>query len=200
MKLHLIDILEIKAEGDDMEFEFEFINALFLFLIIPGITIFYIKSNSKNRKSVLKFSSLQILEKSSSNNKFRKHFPFGITMCVLGMIIIALANPQILTPDGVKPINFVVVLDGSESMSATDYSPTRLESAKKSIISVISEMNTKNNVLSTQRMIKRCIPKALSVSPRKGIISSNKIYQRSGISSKLTQPTPLRKALSFRLK
>jgi Ca-activated chloride channel family protein len=146
LKLHLIDILEIKVEGNYMEFEFEFINALLFFLIIPGITIFYLKSNLKNKKLVLKFSSLQIIEKSSNNNKFRKHLPFGITMCILGMMIIALANPQILTPDDVKPINFVIVLDGSESMSATDYSPTRLESAKKSIILVISEMNPKNNV------------------------------------------------------
>jgi len=109
LKLHLIDILEIKVEGNYMEFEFEFINALLFFLIIPGITIFYLKSNLKNKKLVLKFSSLQIIEKSSNNNKFRKHLPFGITMCILGMMIIALANPQILTPDDVKPINFVIV-------------------------------------------------------------------------------------------
>ena len=146
MKLHLIDILEIKIEDKDMGFEFEFINTLFLFLIIPGIVIFYVKSNLKNKKSVLKFSSLQIIEKSTKNNNFRKHLPFGILMGILVIMIIALANPQILTPDDVKAINFVVVLDGSESMSATDYTPTRLESAKKSIISTISKMNPKNNV------------------------------------------------------
>ena len=144
MKLHLIDILEIKIEGENMEFEF--INALFLFLIIPGIVIFYLKSNLKNKKSVLKFSSLQIIEKSTKKNNFRKHLPFGILMSILAIMIIALANPQVLTPDDVKVINFVVVLDGSESMSATDYTPTRLESAKKSIISTISKMNPKNNV------------------------------------------------------
>jgi len=126
--------------------EFEFINALFLFLIIPGIVIFYLKSNLKNKKSVLKFSSLQIIEKSTKKNNFRKHLPFGILMSILAIMIIALANPQVLTPDDVKVINFVVVLDGSESMSATDYTPTRLESAKKSIISTISKMNPKNNV------------------------------------------------------
>jgi Ca-activated chloride channel family protein len=144
LKLHLIDILEIKIEGENMEFEF--INALFLFLIIPGIVIFYLKSNLKNKKSVLKFSSLQIIEKSTKKNNFRKHLPFGILMSILAIMIIALANPQVLTPDDVKAINFVVVLDGSESMSATDYTPTRLESAKKSIISTISKMNPKNNV------------------------------------------------------
>jgi len=144
LKLHLIDILEIKIEGENMEFEF--INALFLFLIIPGIVIFYLKSNLKNKKSVLKFSSLQIIEKSTKKNNFRKHLPFGILMSILAIMIIALANPQVLTPDDVKVINFVVVLDGSESMSATDYTPTRLESAKKSIISTISKMNPKNNV------------------------------------------------------
>jgi len=129
-----------------MQTEFEFINALFLFLAIPIIIIIYIKHNSKNKESVLKFSSLKIIEKSTKQNKLRKHVSFAITLSILCLIIIALANPQIMTPSTVKANNLSIVLDGSESMAATDYEPTRLEAAKKSITSIVSNMNSQNNV------------------------------------------------------
>jgi len=129
-----------------MQIEFEFINALFLFLAIPIIIIIYIKHNSKNKESVLKFSSLKIVEKSTKQNKLRKHVSFAITLSILCLIIIALANPQIMTPSTVKVNNLSIVLDGSESMAATDYEPTRLEAAKKSITSIVSNMNSQNNV------------------------------------------------------
>jgi Ca-activated chloride channel family protein len=51
-----------------------------------------------------------------------------------------------MTPSTVKANNLSIVLDGSESMAATDYEPTRLEAAKKSIISIVSNMNSQNNV------------------------------------------------------
>ncbi len=129
-----------------MQIEFEFVNALFIFLVIPIILIIYIKHNSKNKESVLKFSSLKIIEKSTKQNKLRKHVSFAITLSILCLIIIALANPQIMTPSTVKVNNLSIVLDGSESMAATDYEPTRLEAAKKSITSIVSNMNSQNNV------------------------------------------------------
>jgi Ca-activated chloride channel family protein len=129
-----------------MQIEFEFVNALFIFLVIPIILIIYFKHNSKNKESVLKFSSLKIIEKSTKQNKLRKHVSFAITLSILCLIIIALANPQIMTPLTVKVNNLSIVLDGSESMAATDYEPTRLEAAKKSITSIVSNMNSQNNV------------------------------------------------------
>jgi len=129
-----------------MQIEFEFVNALFIFLVIPIILIIYFKHNSKNKESVLKFSSLKIIEKSTKQNKLRKHVSFAITLSILCLIIIALANPQIMTPSTVKVNNLSIVLDGSESMAATDYEPTRLEAAKKSITSIVSNMNSQNNV------------------------------------------------------
>ncbi len=129
-----------------MQIEFEFINALFIFLTIPIMLIIYFKHNSKNKESVLKFSSLKIVEKSTKQNNLRKHVSFAITLSILCLIIIALANPQIMTPSTVKVNNLSIVLDGSESMAATDYEPTRLEAAKKSISTIVSKMNPQNNV------------------------------------------------------
>jgi len=127
--------------------EFGFINALFLFLIIPVLVFIYYKYNSNKKESILKFSTLKIIKQTNTkNNVFRKHIPFVLVLVVLSLIIIALANPQILTMGNEKGINLGIVLDGSESMAASDYEPTRLEAAKKAITSLITKTSETNNV------------------------------------------------------
>ena len=48
---------------DEKLMEFAFINALFLFLIIPILIFIYYKYNINKIESVLKFSSLKIIKK-----------------------------------------------------------------------------------------------------------------------------------------
>ena len=62
------------------------------------------------------------------------------------MIIIALANPQIVSIGVEKGINLAIVLDGSESMAATDYTPTRLEAAKNGVSTLVTQISEKNNI------------------------------------------------------
>jgi len=127
--------------------EFGFINALFLFLIIPVLVFIYYKYNSNKKESILKFSTLKIIKQTNTkNNVFRKHIPFVLVLVVLSLIIIALANPQIVTMGNEKGVNLSIVLDGSESMAALDYEPTRLEAAKKAITSLITKTSETNNV------------------------------------------------------
>ena len=45
-----------------------------------------------------------------------------------------------------KGINLSVVLDGSESMSASDYNPTRLDAAKDAISKLVTKIGPQNNV------------------------------------------------------
>ena len=127
--------------------KFEFINALFLFLLIPLLIFLYYKYNSNKKESILKFSSLKIIRKTNlKKNTVRKHIPFALVLVVLSLIIIALANPQIVTLGVEKGINLVLVLDGSESMTASDYKPTRLEAAKNAMSLLVEKINKKNNV------------------------------------------------------
>ena len=127
--------------------EFGFINALFLFLLIPVLCFIYFKYNSNKKNSILKFSSLEIIKNTNTKkNTFRKHIPFVLFVIVLSLIIIALANPQIVTMGVEKGINLGIVLDGSESMAASDYKPTRLEAAKNAINSLVSKISDKNNI------------------------------------------------------
>ncbi|MFQ5497615.1 MAG: BatA domain-containing protein, partial [Nitrosopumilus sp.] len=79
-----------------MEIQFEFLYALLLLLVIPGLYVLYSKYNSEKKESILKFSSLKIVKKSVMGKNFiRKHLPFVLMMGILGLTIIGLANPQI---------------------------------------------------------------------------------------------------------
>ena len=132
---------------DEKLMEFGFINALFLFLLIPVLIFVYHKYNSNKKDSILKFSSIKIIEKAIvKKNTIRKHIPFVLVIVVLSLIIIALANPQTITMGVEKGVNIGIVLDGSESMAASDYKPTRLDAAKNAVNSLVTKINVKNNV------------------------------------------------------
>ena len=130
-----------------MDIQFEFLYALLLLLIIPGLYLLYAKYNSEKKESILKFSSLKIIKKSISGKTFlRKHLPFVLMMAILGLAIVGLANPQIPTLSVEKGINLSIVLDGSESMAASDYTPTRLDAAKQAISQLVTKIGSQNNV------------------------------------------------------
>ena len=132
---------------DEKLMEFGFISALLLFLLIPVLIFVYYKYNSNKKESILKFSSLKMIKKIDvKRNLIRKHIPFVLVIIILSLIIIALANPQIVTIGVEKGINLGIVLDGSESMAATDYKPTRLEAAKNAVNSLVTKISEKNNV------------------------------------------------------
>ena len=127
--------------------EFGFTNALFLFLLIPVLIFIYYKYNLNKKESILKFSSLKMIKKiDTKKNLIRKHSPFVLVVIVLSLIIIALSNPQIVSIGIEKGVNLGIVLDGSESMAASDYKPTRLEAAKNAVNSLVKKINEGNNV------------------------------------------------------
>ena len=127
--------------------EFGFINALFLFLFIPFLIFIYYRYNLNKKESILKFSSLKIIKKTNvKKHTVRKHLPFLLGIIVLSLAIMALANPQIVTIGVQKGVNLGIVLDGSESMAASDYEPTRLEAAKNAVNSLVEKTSEKNNV------------------------------------------------------
>ena len=114
-----------------MEYEFGYWYVLFALLVLPGFFFlyrFYIRSKKSNS---LKFSNLQLVKSSlSTQSQIRKHIPFILILVAVAFIIIGLADPRMPLENLKEGVNVVLVLDGSGSMAATDYLPTRLESAK----------------------------------------------------------------------
>ena len=114
-----------------MEYEFGYWYVLLALLILPGFYFLYRFYTKTKKSNSLKFSNLELVKKSaSSQSQLRKHLPFILILVALSLIIIGLADPRIPLENIKEGVNVVLVLDGSGSMAATDYPPTRLESAK----------------------------------------------------------------------
>ena len=119
---------------------FENLEALFLLALLPGLYFLYHKYN-KDRKSLsIKFSSLHLVKKSVGSQS-RKHIPFVFLTISVALIVIGLTDPQLPTQSISNGANVVIVLDGSESMIANDYSPTRFNAAKSAIGNLVTKLN-----------------------------------------------------------
>ncbi|MDC0200135.1 VWA domain-containing protein [Candidatus Nitrosopelagicus sp.] len=114
-----------------MDYEFGYWYVLLALFVLPGFYYLYRFYTKTKKSNSLKFSNLELVKSSiSSQSQIRKHIPFILILVAVSLIIIGLADPRIPLENVQEGVNVVLVLDGSGSMAATDYPPTRLESAK----------------------------------------------------------------------
>ena len=124
-----------------MDYEFGYWYVLFALLILHGFYYLYRFYTKTKKSNSLKFSNLQLVKKSaSSQSQLRKHLPFILILIAVSLIIVGLADPRIPLENIKEGVNVVLVLDGSGSMAATDYPPSRLESAKNAAEVLINNL------------------------------------------------------------
>ena len=120
---------------------------LLLLLIIPMIYYAYTIHLKKKWASALKFSNLgMIKEASGKKHSLRQNLPFYILLFAITLLITGLADPHIPLKQAKEGVNVVLVIDNSGSMQANDYTPTRLEAAKRSAAILIRNLDSKDNV------------------------------------------------------
>ncbi|MBB4036722.1 Ca-activated chloride channel family protein [Dysgonomonas hofstadii] len=107
---------------------------LFLLLLLIPLIGWYIYKLRK-MQATFKMSSGFAFEKAPSTLRvYLRHFPFLLRIIALALIIIVLARPQSVSSSDTsnsEGIDIVMALDISGTMMAQDFSPTRLEAAKK---------------------------------------------------------------------
>ena len=119
----------------------EYLNALYLLPVL--IIIFWLLYKNKNRL-LEKFADKElhsVIVSSFSNVK--NYFKFGVIIVALVSLILAAANPQVGTKlQEVKQtgIDVFILLDVSQSMTAEDIKPNRLEKAKYQISNLIRKL------------------------------------------------------------
>jgi len=120
---------------------------LLLLLAIPVIYYAYMIHQRKKRASALKFSNLSIIkEASDKKTSMRRDLPFYILLIAIVLLMLGLADPHIPLKQAKEGVNVVLVIDDSGSMQATDYTPTRLEAAKRSAAILVRNLDPKDNV------------------------------------------------------
>ncbi len=113
----------------------EFAHPFFLCLLvlIPLLTRWYARYNSRRQGSVAISSMKQYSPRRTWKNVFR-HSPFILRMLAVACIIVALARPQTRNDEELvsgEGVDIVLCIDVSGSMLAQDFTPNRLEAAKE---------------------------------------------------------------------
>lgn len=107
---------------------------LYLLLLLVPLIAWYIIKLSK-MQATFKIPSAQSFKKMPvSIRVYLRHLPFALRLLSLALIIIVLARPQSVNSSDVtnsEGIDIVMALDVSGTMMAQDFTPNRLEAAKK---------------------------------------------------------------------
>lgn len=120
---------------------------LFLFIIYIPLLIWYIRKqrNSYPTIGISTLSSLKNIRKSYKD--YLRHILFIIRLIAIGCLIIVLARPQKIdnwNTSSAEGTDIVLSVDISSSMLAKDFSPNRLEAAKKVASKFVSGRETDN--------------------------------------------------------
>ena len=114
-----------------------------LLVLIPGLIIWYVKQNNR-QQGAISISDASARGLSSWKTAFR-HLPFVLRLLAITAMILALARPQNIydeqNAEG-EGVDIILCIDVSGSMTAQDFTPNRLEAAKKVAIDFVNKRLT----------------------------------------------------------
>ncbi|MBW2974355.1 VWA domain-containing protein [Candidatus Woesearchaeota archaeon] len=119
-----------------------------VFLVsVPLLFYLYKKIIEKKKKDAIRFSNIGFIKSALGNKKKsrRNDILFFLSLLVLALMIIGFSNPHIPLKQAKEGVNVVLVMDISGSMQAQDYTPTRLESAKRSAEILLRSLKDKDH-------------------------------------------------------
>lgn len=118
---------------------------LYFLFIVPLLSVFYIYTNYRRRKKLRRYGDPEIMAHLMPDvSRYRPDVKFCIVTAALVMVIFMLARPQFGSKmETVKRhgVETVVALDISNSMSARDVAPSRLEKSKKLVSRLVETFN-----------------------------------------------------------
>lgn len=106
---------------------------LWLLLLLPLMIIWYIGKYGSKQASV-KVSSLKNFSGLKSFKTALRHVPFSLRLLAVAFLIVAMARPQLKNDEQQaegEGVDIVLTIDVSGSMTAQDFTPNRMEAAKK---------------------------------------------------------------------
>jgi Ca-activated chloride channel family protein len=104
-----------------------------LLLLLPVMIFFYWRNNSLNLASI-KVPSIKNFSNLASFRTSIRHLPFVLRLLAFSALIIAMARPQTKNDEQQaegEGVDIVLCIDVSGSMTAQDFTPNRMEAAKK---------------------------------------------------------------------
>lgn len=115
-------------------------------LALPCLYYYYLHETRRKKQEAIVFSHIGFLKSalSGSSQSARPRTLLILLLVALGCLSIGLADPHIPLEQTKEGVNVILVMDVSGSMQATDYQPTRLESAKKAAETLLRSLDSKD--------------------------------------------------------
>lgn len=113
----------------------------YLLLVIVPLTLWYLFRQGRNTASIRISSVAPVMKAPKTLRHYLRHVVFLLRMLTIAAVVVVLARPQSssrwdnVTTEG---IDIAIAMDISTSMLAKDFSPDRLEAAKKVAMEFIS--------------------------------------------------------------
>lgn len=105
----------------------------YLLLLVP-LLVAWMVWRDRDRRNTMRFPTFTILPTQVSGKSWLRFLPFSFRMVAICCLVVALARPQSFSREEsstTEGIDIVMSLDVSGSMLARDFTPDRLEAAKK---------------------------------------------------------------------
>lgn len=123
---------------------FEHIKLLWLLLVIPVMVAIFVLQQRRNKKLLADFADSELISRLRPDASWRRPIAKLTLLCLgAGMLIIALANPQMgstIAEGEQRGIDMAVCIDVSNSMLAQDMKPNRMEKSKQTVRNLISQL------------------------------------------------------------
>lgn len=126
-------------------FRFAHPELLYLLILLPLLTVFYIVMFIRKKKAIAEFGNPELLASLMPLASFKRGtWKFVLILLALFFVITGAAGPQFgskLQQVQKKGIELMIALDVSNSMMAQDIKPSRLEKAKLAISRMIEKLS-----------------------------------------------------------
>jgi Ca-activated chloride channel homolog len=114
-----------------MQLLFLYPKFLLLLLLVPFFVFVYFFSIAYNKKKAVLFANFEAMERFYDLEFFSKNFlALYVNLIILLLLIFSLAGTSIAFNIDTSSFSYVIAVDTSDSMAATDVSPDRLGAAK----------------------------------------------------------------------
>jgi len=132
-------------------FTFAYPQYLLLFLMIPIIFFIHFFSLGNKKKKALKFANFDAIAKIEGIDFFSKNvISLVLNIVIVSLLIFSLSGLTLHKTAKATDFSFVISIDSSKSMEATDLSPNRISAAKVAATKFVdfAPLNTRFGVVS----------------------------------------------------
>lgn len=133
-----------------MNISYNYDNINWIIFIVGVVVILHMLSLKRMKDRTIKFANYEVLEKALGKKIMKKNYiPLIIRVLTILVLTLALSNLTITIVKPVSDIDFVIAIDTSQTMLASDngnFTPNRLESAKLSAYKLVRETPTDTDI------------------------------------------------------